>query len=108
MKLLLVHPAREDMSLPSILYALGDSLRLQIVAELAMLSETDEKMACQEFLRGEAIAKSTLSFHFKILREAGVVRMIPQGRRVLVTLRREDLEERFPGVLGAILQGYKR
>ena len=94
--------------MPTILYALGDPLRLQIVAQLAMLNESDEKMACHDFLVGETVAKSTLSFHFKVLREAGLVRMAPQGRRVLVSLRREELETRFPGLLEAILSTYHR
>ncbi len=106
MKLLLVHPSREDLSLPAILYALGDPWRLQIVAQLAIMKESEEKRACQDFLVGEAVAKSTLSFHFKVLREAGLVRMVPEGRRVLVSLRGEDLEARFPGVLAAILSTY--
>ena len=92
--------------MPTILYALGDPLRLRMVAQLAMVNESDEKMACQDFHVGEAVAKSTLSFHFKVLREAGLIRMVPQGRRVLVSLRREDLETRFPGLLEAILSTY--
>jgi len=94
--------------LPTILYALGDPLRLRMVAQLAMVNESDEQMACQDFHVGEAVAKSTLSFHFKVLREAGLVRMVPQGRRVLVSLRREDLETLFPGLLEAILSTYDR
>ncbi len=90
------------------MYALGDPLRLRIVAQLATVNESDEKMACHDFLVGEAVAKSTLSFHFKVLREAGLIRMVPQGRRVLVSLRREDLETRFPGLLETILQTYHR
>jgi DNA-binding transcriptional ArsR family regulator len=108
MKLLLVHPACEDLSLPAILYALGDPLRLRIVARLAMGNESDEKLVCQDFLVGEVVAKSTLSFHLKVLREAGLIRMVPQGRRVLVSLRREDLETRFPGLLEAILSAYQQ
>ncbi len=92
--------------MPAILYALGDPWRLQIVAQLAIMKESEEKRACQDFLVGEAVAKSTLSFHFKVLREAGLVRMVPEGRRVLVSLRGEDLEARFPGVLAAILSTY--
>lgn len=92
--------------MPTILYALGDPLRLRIVAQLATVNETDEKMACHDFQVREAVAKSTLSFHFKVLREAGLIRMVPQGRRVLVSLRREDLETRFPGLLEAILSTY--
>ena len=77
-----------------------------MVAQLAMVNESDEQLACQDFHVGEAVAKSTLSFHFKVLREAGLVRMVPQGRRVLVSLRREHLETRFPGLLEAILSTY--
>src|SRR5260370_34195835 len=98
MRLLLVHPSCEDLYLTTILYALGDPLRLQIVAQLAMLNESDEKMACHDFLVGEMVAKSTLSFHFKVLREAGLVRMAPQERQVLASLRREDLKTRCPGL----------
>jgi DNA-binding transcriptional ArsR family regulator len=73
-----------------------------------MGNESDEKLVCQDFLVGEVVAKSTLSFHLKVLREAGLIRMVPQGRRVLVSLRREDLETRFPGLLEAILSAYQQ
>jgi DNA-binding transcriptional ArsR family regulator len=106
MRLLLVHPSREDLSLPAILYALGDPLRLRIVAQLARANESGEKIACHNCLVDEAVAKSTLSFHFKVLREAGLVRMVPQGRQVLVSLRKEDLETRFPGLLETVLSVY--
>jgi len=106
MRLLLVHPSCEDLFLPTILYALGDPLRLHIVAQLASLNESDEKPACQDFVVSQKVAKSTLSFHLKVLREAGLIRMVPQGRRMLLSLRREDLETRFPGVLEAILHTY--
>ena len=107
MRPLLIHPAREDLSLPDILYALGDPLRLRIAAGLSTINEAEEKVACQDFLECGTIAKSTLSFHFKILREAGLVRMVPEGRRVLVSLRRDDLEARFPGLLTTILSAYQ-
>ena len=60
------------------MYALGDPLRLRMVAQLAMVNESDEQLACQDFHVGEAVAKSTLSFHFKVLRGAGLVRMVSQ------------------------------
>ena len=53
---------------------------------------------------GEGVAKSTQSNQLKMLREAGIIRMVPQGRRILVSLRKDDLEARFPGLLDAILQ----
>lgn|SRR5579884_701813 len=102
----LIHPSREDMSLPTILYALGDPLRLHIVAQLALMHGSDEKKTCHDFSVGETVAKSTLSHHFQILREAGLISMVPQGRKVLVSLRKEDLEARFPGCLDAILSAY--
>lgn len=95
-----MHPARADLSLPNVLYALGDPIRLKVVAELAAAEAGD---SCQHIVAGMNVAKSTQSHHFKVLRESGLLRMEPQGRRLLVTLRREDLEARFPGLLDAVL-----
>jgi DNA-binding transcriptional ArsR family regulator len=99
----LLHPTREDFSLPNILYALGDPARLRLVAQLA---EVNEAISCGELSVVKEVPKSTGSHHFKVLREAGLIRMVPQGRRVLVSLRREDLEARFPGLLDTILRTY--
>ncbi len=100
----LLHPTREDLALPNILYALGDPARLRIVGQLAAACEG---VSCQQLIV-DGVAKSTQSHQFKVLREAGVIRMVPQGRRVLVTLRGDDLDARFPGLLQAILQSYSR
>lgn len=100
-----MHPACEDLSLPNILYALGDPLRLRIVGQLAAVNE---EMSCGDISVVKEVAKSTGSHQFKVLREAGLIRMVPQGRRVLVSLRRKDLEGRFPGLLEAILQTYQQ
>ncbi len=91
--------------MPNVLYALSDPLRLKIVAQLA---EVDEEISCGDCFVGEdvAVAKSTQSHHFKVLREAGVTRTTPRGTRLLITLRREDLEVRFPGLLEATLRAY--
>jgi DNA-binding transcriptional ArsR family regulator len=97
------HPKREDISLPAILYALSDPLRLKIVAELASV---DEAISASDFSTGKGIAKSTLSHHFKVLRESGVTHTVPQGTRFFISLRREDLQARFPGLLDAILHAY--
>jgi len=91
--------------LPNILYALGDPLRLRIVGQLAA---TDAAISCGDLQVVKEVAKSTGSHQFKVLREAGLIRMVPQGRRVLVSLRRDDLEARFPGLLEMILHTYQR
>lgn len=86
--------------MPNILYALGDPARLGIVGQLAA---TCDGVSCQHLVV-EGVAKSTQSHQFKVLREAGVIRMVPQGRRVLVSLRTDDLDARFPGLLQTILE----
>jgi len=100
-----LHPACEELSLPNILYALGDPLRLRIVGQLAA---ADAAISCGDLQVVKEVAKSTGSHQFKVLREAGLIRMMPQGRRVLVSLRRDDLEARFPGLLETILHTYQR
>ena len=79
------------------LHALSDPARLEIVRRLA---EGDEP-SCGMFELG--LSKPTLSHHFRVLREAGLVRTRPEGRKRLLSLRRDDLEARFPGLLGAVL-----
>ena len=91
--------------MPNILYALGDPLRLRIVGQLAA---ADEAISCGDLQVVKEVAKSTGSHQFKVLREAGLIRMVPQGRRVLVSLRSDDLETRFPGLLETILHMYHR
>jgi DNA-binding transcriptional ArsR family regulator len=100
-----MHPACADLSLPNILYALGDPMRLKVVEQLAT---AHEGVSCQYIVMGEGVAKSTQSHHFKVLREAGILQMVPQGRRLLVSLRKEDLETRFPGLLDSVLHNYQR
>lgn len=90
--------------MPNILYALGDPARLHIVEQLAA---TCDGVSCQQLVV-EGVAKSTQSHQFKVLREAGVIRMVPQGRRVLVSLRTDDLDARFPGLLQTILESNAR
>jgi DNA-binding transcriptional ArsR family regulator len=91
------HPQSADISLAGVLYALGDPVRLSIVQQLAA---TDE-LRCSEFDCG-SVAKSTLSHHFKILRESGVVWTRKDGTQHINRLRREDLEQRCPGLLAAV------
>jgi DNA-binding transcriptional ArsR family regulator len=92
------HPAREDLDLAFVLHALSDPVRLEIVAGLA----DGEERACGSFDVG--VTKSTCTHHFRVLREAGLIRQRQQGTMRLNSLRRDDLEARFPGLLGTILK----
>ncbi len=91
------HPAASELSLERVLYALSDSIRLDIVRHLARV----ETATCGELDGGRP--KSTVSHHFKVLREAGLVFTKNNGTIHMNTLRREDIESRFPGLLAAIL-----
>ena len=93
----LSHPSQADLSLPTVLAALSDPVRLRIVQQLA----TGEERACGMF--GIPLAKATLSHHFRVLRDAGVIAMRPSGTQHLSSLRRTDLDARFPGLLDAVL-----
>ncbi len=92
------HPTRDELDLPMVLHALSDPQRLRIVRRLA---EVDEPCACGSF--GLDVTKSTLTHHFRVLREAGVITQEVAGTAKLNTLRRDDLDARFPGLLDAVL-----
>lgn len=91
------HPAANEFSLERVLYALSDSIRLDIVRHLARV----EAATCGELDGGRP--KSTVSHHFKVLREAGLVFTKNNGTIHMNSLRRADIESRFPGLLAAIL-----
>ena len=93
----LYHPRRNEISLPGVLYALGDPIRLEIVKSLAVKGEQN----CAAL--GRPIAKSTLSNHVRVLRESGIIYCHKEGTQQLNSLRREDLDACFPGLLDAIL-----
>jgi len=93
------HPARDQIELSAVLHALSDPQRLAIVRELAA---SDEPRACGSFALD--VAKSTRTHHFRVLREAGLIEQRREGTSRLSTLRRADLEARFPGLLDAVLQ----
>jgi DNA-binding transcriptional ArsR family regulator len=96
------HPSREDIRLSSVFYALSDPLRLHIVKQL----EHRFEISCGEFMVEEK-AKSTLSHHFKVLRECGVVRTRIEGTQRFISLRKDDLDSRFPGLLEAVFAASK-
>jgi DNA-binding transcriptional ArsR family regulator len=95
-----VHPARDEITLAGVLAALADPMRLRIVKSLVA---KDECMSCTEAAPCPDMAKSTLSNHFRILREAGLVRTSKQGVEHRNVLREEDINARFPKLLKTIL-----
>jgi DNA-binding transcriptional ArsR family regulator len=95
----LYHPATEDLELPTVLHALSDPQRLRIVRKL---STDPESRPCGSFELD--VSKSTCTHHFRVLREAGVIEQEVHGTSRLNSLRREDLDERFPGLLDAVLE----
>ena len=97
-----VHPAKEDISLAGVLGALSDPMRLRIVSKL--LERRDGGVSCAGAAPCADMAKSTLSHHFRILREAGLIRTTKQGVENRNCVRWDDVNERFPGLLKAILK----
>jgi DNA-binding transcriptional ArsR family regulator len=91
------HPEVKNISLVGVLYALGDPVRLEIVKLLAV----KEELCCRDF--DFDVAKSTMSHHFKILRESGVIYTRREGTQLINSLRREDLDKIFPGLLDVVL-----
>jgi DNA-binding transcriptional ArsR family regulator len=92
------HPATDTLELTGVLHALSDPQRLAIVRVLA---ESAEPRRCGGF--GLRVTKSTLTHHFRVLRRAGVIAQQEDGTAKLNSLRRADLDARFPGLLDAIL-----
>jgi DNA-binding transcriptional ArsR family regulator len=92
-------PQLRDIELAAVLAALSDPVRLHIATELERRGEVQ----CGDFQVG--VARSTLSHHLKVLREAGVTNTRVAGAERFVRLRTEDLEARFPGLLPAGLAG---
>ena len=90
-------PAREEIALAPVLAALSDPVRLEIVGKLACGTE----LSCRSL--GLPVAKSTLTHHLRVLREAGVVTHRRVGTSKLTCLRRTDLDARLPGLLDSIL-----
>ncbi|TDN64089.1 ArsR/SmtB family transcription factor [Scandinavium goeteborgense] len=95
------HPEREQIRLENVLFALGNALRLEIVKALADGSE----LSCGA-LRQD-VAKSTMTHHWRVLRDSGVIWQRPQGRENMISLRRDDLDVRFPGLLDTLLQSIR-
>jgi DNA-binding transcriptional ArsR family regulator len=101
----LFHPSIEDITVEGILHALSDPVRVAIYAQIVS-SECPRN--CSNFLRlsEKAVPKSTLSQHFKALREAGLIRGERRGVEMHNTSRCTEIQERFPGLIAAIVQAH--
>jgi DNA-binding transcriptional ArsR family regulator len=98
----LPQPSATDLDLAVVLHALGDPVRLELIRRLVADGET----TCSP--EGLQVPRSTLSNHWRILREAGITSTRINGKTRLVTLRRDDLQQRFPGLLDAVLNELER
>ena len=101
----LLHPSIEDVRLEAILHALSDPVRVQIFSDIA---GADCAQTCSAFTSGgdRVIPKSSLSQHFKVLREAGLIRSERQGVEMHNTSRCTEIEGRFPGLVPAIINAH--
>ncbi|MET8079482.1 helix-turn-helix transcriptional regulator [Streptomyces sp. NPDC005303] len=99
----LPHPERGEIRLEGILHALSDPLRLRIVRELAAAGDA---LSCSRF--DLPVTKSTTTHHFRVLRESGVIRQIYRGTAKMNGLRRDDLDDLFPGLLDTLLDAADR
>ncbi|MEU3498217.1 metalloregulator ArsR/SmtB family transcription factor [Kitasatospora cineracea] len=96
---LLPEPATAELQLACVLHALADPIRLRIVAELAGAGGSELNCLAFEL----PVTKSTMTHHFRVLREAGLIRQHRRGTSKMNTLRGDDLAARFPGLLDAVL-----
>ena len=101
----LFHPSIEDVTVEAVLHALSDPVRVAIYAKIVA---ADCSKICSNFLNvsERAIPKSTLSQHFKTLREAGLIRGERRGVEMHNTSRCAELEKRFPGLIAAIVNAH--
>jgi DNA-binding transcriptional ArsR family regulator len=95
----LPQPDADQIVFANVLTALGDETRLAIIGFLAR--DEEQALTCGQF--SDLASKTALSYHIARLREAGVIRVRPEGTKRMVTLRRADLDERFPGFLDSII-----
>jgi DNA-binding transcriptional ArsR family regulator len=98
----LAHPTRDQIVLPTVLDCLSDPTRLAIVCSLAGHNQAATDLRCGDFAGFSG--KSNLAYHFARLREAGLISTRVQGTTRYMTLRREDLDTRFPGLLDSVIK----
>jgi DNA-binding transcriptional ArsR family regulator len=102
----LIHPSADDVTVEGILHALSDPVRVHIFAEI---SQAKHSQTCSTFLEvsDRTIPKSTLSQHFKALREAGLITSERRGVEMHNTSRCEEINAKFPGLLPAIMNAHR-
>ncbi|MHA6203131.1 ArsR/SmtB family transcription factor [Dyella soli] len=102
----LTHPSIDDVTVEGILHALSDPVRVAIYVELA---GSGGAHSCSSFLQvsDRNIPKSTLSQHFRALREAGLIRSERRGVEMHNSSRCGELEQRFPGLIAAIINAHR-
>lgn len=96
------HPDTDDIAIPRVLFALSEPLRLNMVRMLAQRGEVNS------IELGPDLPRSTLTHHTSLLRESGVVFVRGEGRKCMIRLRDDDLEQRFPGLVSTVLSGYEQ
>ena len=101
----LFHPSIEDITVEGILHALSDPIRVAIFADI-VAQECSHNCSMFLTVSDKAIPKSTLSQHFRELREAGLIRGERRGVEMHNTSRCAEIEERFPGLLRAIVNAH--
>lgn len=101
----LIHPAIEEVPVEAILHALSDPVRVAIYADIVKGCKEN----CSTFLTvgDREIPKSTLSQHFKILREAGLIRSERKGVEMFNTPRCEEVDRHYPGLIGTIVKAHE-
>lgn len=100
-----VHPTKDDITLAGVLGALADPMRIKI---LKNMDKKEECASCTEAAPCPDMAKSTLSHHFRTLRDAGLIRTEKRGVENRNTIRREEIDQRFPGLLDLVFKLYER
>jgi DNA-binding transcriptional ArsR family regulator len=102
----LFHPSVEDITVEGLLHALSDPVRVAIFVDIA---SSNCSQTCSDFLHvsEKTIPKSTLSQHFKVLREAGLIRGERHGVEMRNISRCAEIDKRFPGLIAAILNAHK-
>ncbi|GLW72727.1 hypothetical protein Kpho02_50260 [Kitasatospora phosalacinea] len=93
------HPAVDEIELGAVLSALADPLRRRVVRELTA-APVGTARTCSSFAL--PVSKATVTYHFRTLREAGLIRQVDRGNSRAATLRRTDIDRRFPGLLALI------